>query len=84
VTVRGLRARAIPMVQAMSVTNDATGSTVTDSGPGGPPGPRGTEQSLTAQGRIKAQLHGPQGELNGALLDRASLCPILPKRRQSW
>src|SRR5579859_121496 len=30
VTVHGLRARAIPMVQALSVTNDATGNVVTD------------------------------------------------------
>src|ERR1700761_156742 len=27
VTIRGLRARAIPLVEAMSVTNDATGKT---------------------------------------------------------
>ena len=36
VTIHGLRARAIPMVQAMSVSNDATGNTVTDTGAGGP------------------------------------------------
>jgi hypothetical protein len=35
VTVRGLRARAIPMVKAMSISNDATGTTVSDNGPGG-------------------------------------------------
>src|SRR6195952_4087849 len=40
VTIRGLRARAVPMVQAMSVKNDATGTTVVDNGPGGPRGPR--------------------------------------------
>src|SRR5579871_3935968 len=39
VTIHGLKARAIPMVQAMSVKNDATGATVTDNGAGGPPGP---------------------------------------------
>src|SRR5438128_2566594 len=33
VTVHGLKARAIPMVQAISVTNDATGAAVTDNGP---------------------------------------------------
>ena len=46
VTVRGLRARAVPIVQAMQVTNDATSQSVTDSGPrpggpGGGPGLRG-------------------------------------------
>jgi hypothetical protein len=84
VTVRGLRARAIPMVQAMSVTNDATGSTVTDSKPGGPPSPRGTEEPLTAQGRIKAQLHGPQGELNGALLDDGTIVRLPPPEAQRF
>src|SRR5580658_7906225 len=37
VTIHGLKAQAIAMVQAMSVTNDATGSAVTDNGVGGPP-----------------------------------------------
>jgi hypothetical protein len=68
VTVHRLKARSISMVQAMSVTNDATGSTVTDNGPNGARGPREPLQPLSAQGRIKAQLHGPQGDLNGVLL----------------
>ena len=54
VTIHGLRARAIPMVQAMSVSNDATGSTVTDNGPGDPRGPRDPAQVLTAQGPDQA------------------------------
>ncbi len=78
VTIHGLRARAISMVQAMSVTNDATGTTVTDNGPGGPPGPRGAEQKLTAHGQIKAQLHGPRGELNGALLVDGTMVRLPP------
>ncbi len=43
VTVRGLRAAAVPMVAAMSVTDDASGQTVVDTGlPGGPGrGPHG-------------------------------------------
>ncbi len=35
VTMHGLKALAIPMVQAMSVTNDATGQKVVDTGPPG-------------------------------------------------
>ncbi len=38
VTVRGLRAAAIPMVAALSVTGDASGQTVVDTGPPGGPG----------------------------------------------
>src|SRR5205809_7204294 len=33
VTVRGLRARVLPLVDAASVTNDATGVSIIDSGP---------------------------------------------------
>ena len=81
VTIHGLRARTIPMVQAMSVSNDATGRSVTDTGsagPGNPPGPRGMQPSLTAQGRVKAQLHGPQGELNGAMLEDGTIVRLPP------
>ena len=56
VTVRGLKARDIPTIDAASVTNDATHQTVTDSGP---LGPGGTGLALQASGHIKAQLHGP-------------------------
>jgi len=38
VTVRGLRAAAAPMVAALSVTGDANGQTVVDTGPPGGPG----------------------------------------------
>jgi hypothetical protein len=85
VTIHGLRARAIPMVQAMSITNDASGATVADTGPGGPPGPgprgRGAE-SLTAQGKVKADLHGPRGELNGALLEDGTIIRLPPPEAQ--
>ena len=78
VTIRGLRARAIPMVQAMSVRNDATGSTVTDTSASGAPGPRDAQQALSATGRIKAQLHGPRGDLNGALLEDGTIIRLPP------
>ncbi len=78
VTVRGLHAMAVPMVQAASVSNDASGKTVVDTGPGGPPGPRGVEQPLTAAGRIKALLHGPRGDLNGVLLEDGTIVRMPP------
>ena len=78
VTIRGLKARAIPMVQAMSIRNDATGGMVTDTGAGGPPGPRGARQALSAAGRVKAQLHGPRGDLNGALLEDGTIVRLPP------
>lgn len=82
VTIRGLKARAIAMVQAMSVKNDATGATVTDTGTGGPPGPRDAQQMLSATGRIKAQLHGPRGDLNGALLEDGTIVRLPPPEAQ--
>ena len=82
VTIHGLKARAIPMVQAMSIKNDATGSSVTDTGAGGPPGPREAQQALNATGRVKAQLHGPRGDLNGALLEDGTIIRMPPPEAQ--
>ena len=88
VTVRGLRAREVPMVQAMQVTNDASNVSVTDAGPGAAPrGPRGpgpgrhadaARQPLEDQGAIKAQLHGPRGDLNGVLLADGTIARLPP------
>ncbi len=78
VTIRGLRARAIRMVQAMSIRNDATGSTVTDTGPAGFAGPHRARTALSSSGRIKVQLHGPRGEANGALLEDGTIVRLPP------
>jgi len=82
VTIRGLRARAIPMVQAVSVSNDATGATVTDGGTGGPAGPRNAQQALSATGRVKVLLHGPEGEVNGALLEDGTIVRLPPREAE--
>lgn len=97
VTIHGLRARNLPLVQAMQVSNDAGGATVTDTGPGeGPHGPRGPggpdgrfrgsgapdQPTLTAQGRVKAALHGPRGEVNGALLEDGTIVHMPPPEAQ--
>jgi hypothetical protein len=75
ISVRGLKAREIPLIEAVSVTNDATHLSVVDSGP---PGPGGTEQTLQASGHVKAQLHGPRGELNGVLLEDGTIIHLPP------
>ena len=75
VTIRGLKARAAPMIQAMEISNDATHATVTDTGAG--PGGRGMPP-LTAQGKVKMQLHGPRGELNGVLLTDGTIIHLPP------
>ncbi len=92
VTVHGLRARAVPLVQAMSVTSDASGKTVVDNGPpvGPPVGPPGPErrpppppappggQEMRAQGAVRMALHGPRGELNGVMLEDGTLVHFPP------
>lgn len=98
VTVRGLKARELPLVQAMQVTNDASGQSVTDTGPapGGPgpkhdekgkkdhgPGPRAASgEPMQAQGPIKAQLYGPRGDLNGVLLADGTIVHLPPQEAQ--
>jgi len=107
VTIRGLRARNLPLVQAMQVSNDAGGASVTDTGPergrgdgprgsrgpGGPdgrtrgpggPGSMGNDDqpALTAQGRVKAALHGRHGEVNGALLEDGTIIRMSPQEAQ--
>lgn len=82
VTIRGLKARAAPMVQAMSVKNDASGATVVDNGPAGGPRRGDPQQQLTATGTIKAQLHGPQGDLNGVLLADGMIVRLPPPEAQ--
>jgi hypothetical protein len=75
VTVRGLKARAVPMIDAVSVTNDASRQSIVDNGP---PGPRGSGQILQASGHVKAQLHGRRGELNGVLLEDGTIIHLPP------
>jgi hypothetical protein len=90
VTVHGLKAAALPLVSAVSVTDEATHRTVTDSGAsapmnppspaptrhGGPPQPPGAGSETT--GRVRMTLHGPQGEVNGVLLDSGTVLRFPP------
>ena len=76
VTVRGLKARALPLIDAASVTSFVTGVTVTDNGPPGGPGRIINETTLT--GRVTAALHGKRGEVNGALLENGTMLRLPP------
>ncbi len=90
VVVHGLRAAALPLIQAVSVTDEATGRTVIDRGPPGPgrrpPPPPAREIGLNGppagssevQGRVRMELHGPRGEVNGALLDDGTMLRLPP------
>jgi hypothetical protein len=73
VTIHGLKARALPMVAAVSITNDATGATVLSGGPRMQPSPQ-----VDIQGKVRASLHDPRGETNGVLLDDGTVVRLPP------
>ncbi len=102
VTVHGLRAAALPLVQAVSVTDEASGATVVDNGgprpgrgpaPPPPPPPGAPDPAVAppnpasmaplpglteAQGKIRMTLHGPAGDVNGALLEDGTALRLPP------
>jgi hypothetical protein len=92
VTIHGLRAAALPLVRAVSITDDVTHRTVTDSDvstslnplpPRPAPPPRGAPPPALAAssetlGRVRMALHGPQGEVNGVLLESGVILRFPP------
>ena len=75
VMIRGLRARALPLVQAEWIRTAANARTVVDNGP---PGPAGGGPETTLSSRVLATLHGARGEVNGALLDNGVVLRLPP------
>ncbi len=65
VTIRGLKARAVAMVDAVSITNDASGVVITL--PAMLP-PQERPRSDFA-GKVRVVLHTPRGEADGAILE---------------
>ena len=87
VVVGGYRSPAAPLVVALSITDQTTGQSVVDNGPP-PPGmrpppppgiPAPGAQQATVQGKVQQQLHGPAGDINGALLDDGTIVRIGPR-----
>ena len=107
VTVHGLRAAAAPMLAAMSVTGEASGQTVVDTGPpdgpgrgpggrpgpgpgapppggpgpagmGPPPPPPFVGPPSEVSGKVLTVLHGPRGEVNGAMLEDGTVLRMPP------
>ncbi len=71
VSIRGLKARAIPMVSAVTITNDASGAVIGDTS-GGP------ASVMEASGKIKEILHTPRGDVGGALLEDGTVLRLPP------
>ena len=89
ISVHGLRAAALPLVRAMSITDEVTHRTVTEVGaspetPPPPPGPRRRDDAPRSGamsetlGRVRLVLHGIQGEVNGALLESGTILRFSP------
>jgi hypothetical protein len=76
VTVRGLKAFALPLIDAGTITNDATGAMIVDNGP---PGPDRWGSATTIAGKVSATLHGPRGEVNGAILENGTILRLGPR-----
>ncbi|MDZ5649829.1 hypothetical protein [Nitrospirillum sp. BR 11828] len=77
VVVHGLRAAALPLVRAVSITDETSKITITDDGPG-----RRVDVSggpTLSSGRVRMPLHGPEGEIDGVLLDDGTVLRLPPE-----
>ena len=81
VTIHGLKAKASPMVAAASITNDATGTTVT--GQIGRPN-HAMGETTEANGVVKAVLHEPRGGIDGVLLDNGTIIRLPPSEAKKF
>lgn len=75
VSIRGLKARSIAMISAVTISNDASGAVVgvSDSARRPGQGPR-----MEATGKIKELLHTPRGDIGGALLEDGTVVRMPP------
>ncbi|SEP46802.1 hypothetical protein SAMN04487843_12419 [Methylobacterium sp. ap11] len=73
VSVRGMRARALPLVDGAQIRNEATGATLVTLG-----GPEPAAAETVVSGRIATLLHGRRGEVNGAILDDGTTLRLPP------
>jgi hypothetical protein len=87
VTVQGYRSPTVPVITATSITDTNTGQTVVDNGPPPPgtrppPPPPGVPavgaQQASLQAKVQRSLHGPAGDVNGALLEDGTIVRLPP------
>ncbi|MGU7811845.1 hypothetical protein [Burkholderia sp. AW49-1] len=69
ISVRGVKLRGVTMIAAVQLTG-RHGVDIVDDGPvhGAPKPPHGGRKLMEMSGEVAFALHGPKGELNGALL----------------
>lgn len=80
--VRGVRPRGAAVIAAVSL-GKSHGTEIVDNGPDAERArkpPKGVKpQALKAEGEVRVSLHGPQGELWGALLEDGTVVRVGPK-----
>ncbi len=75
VSIRGLKARSIAMVSAVTVTNVASGAVIGGAQTGG----RMEDMAkMDVSGKIKALLHTPRGDVGGVLLEDGTVLRMPP------
>ena len=77
VSIRGLKARAVNMISAVTITNDASGAVVGGGNAGGRDAAR-----MEANGKVKELLHTPRGDVGGALLEDGTVLRLPPPEAQ--
>lgn len=76
VTIHGLKANGISMVQALSIANDASGVKITDTVQAATPPDRPVftpPRMMEARGRVKMALRAADGRIDGALLEDGTM-----------
>jgi hypothetical protein len=74
VSIHGLKARVVPMIAAVTITNVATGVVVGAGQPGG----HGDGAHMEVTGVVKEVLHTPRGDVGGALLQDGTVVRMPP------
>ncbi len=91
IAVCGVRPRGAAMIVAVALTT-ADGRSIADNGPGHEP-EDGSRKSLaqsnlangvTLAGKVRLPLHGPKGELRGALLEDGGIVRIAPNEAKRF
>jgi hypothetical protein len=81
ITVRGQKAYNMPLIDAVVISNDASGLTVVDRGPRAM---AWADQPISAQGRVQAVIHGKRGEVNGAILEDGTTLRLPPPEAERF
>jgi hypothetical protein len=75
VSIRGLKARNVAMVSAVTITNTASGAAIGNNSVASRPSDLA---KMEATGKIKAILHTPRGDVGGALLEDGTIIRMPP------